>query len=242
MKIQYLCPQCHPEPRKSSIVTLEYLFEVEQKQISDNGIHPARCNKGHEFVIIFEAAKFETLFDIGMSALRDGYPREAVSSFTASFERFLEFYIRYIWHLKKIEPSIIEKTWKLMENQSERQLGAFISLYTVEQKESPPCLSNEQSKFRNKVIHKGYIPSVNEAINFGKIVYEIILVIVRKLDSCHNNLLLDFYFSQTPKYQEGYKLVINHSPQAICLARNFEDLHTLEFNKILKYFDINYSP
>ncbi|MBL1264283.1 hypothetical protein [Candidatus Methylomicrobium oryzae] len=241
MKIQYLCPQCHPEPRKSSIVTLRDLFEVEQKQISDNGIHPAKCDKGHEFVIIFEAAKFETLFDIGMNALRDGYPREAVSSFTASFERFLEFYIRYVWHLKKIEPSIIEKTWKLMENQSERQLGAFISLYTVEQKESPPCLSNEKSKFRNKVIHKGYIPSINEAINFGKTVYEIILEIVIKLENWPNNSLLDFYFSQTPKYPEEYKFVINHSPQAICLARKFENSYKVEFNKVLKYFDINYS-
>ena len=36
--------------------------------------------------------KFELLFELGINALIDGYPREAVSSFASALERFYEFF------------------------------------------------------------------------------------------------------------------------------------------------------
>ncbi|RKR31632.1 hypothetical protein [Paraburkholderia sp. BL17N1] len=38
--------------------------------------------------------KYEALFQIGAYATEDGYYREPVSSFTASLERFYEFFVR----------------------------------------------------------------------------------------------------------------------------------------------------
>lgn len=141
--------------------------EYNRVEFCDDGRYEITCSYGHNTTTILELQKFEVLFDIGAHAILDGYYREAVSSFTSSIERFYEFAIRVMLESTGVSDELYIKTWKEVSNQSERQLGAFIFLWTSYLKENPQLLSTKQASFRNAVIHKGKIPTKEEAIEYG---------------------------------------------------------------------------
>ncbi len=158
MRFPATCPRCH---------------HTVQADYTDSGIHDLRCEQcSGAFTVYLRKHKFEMLFDLGTRALMDGYAREAVSSFAASLERFFEFYTRAsaleqaAQHGEDFEVAHarLEKTWKLITAQSERQLGAFAMQYLQRQGQPPDFLTPQTlgSEFRNRVIHRGYLPPRQE--------------------------------------------------------------------------------
>lgn len=61
-----------------------------------------------------------------------------------------------------------------MSNQSERQLGAYIALFTNKFSEELPLLDDKTTSFRNSVIHKGALPTRDEAISYANKVLTLI--------------------------------------------------------------------
>ncbi len=157
MKIQASCIKCKMKERAEITVTNDNVYEV-------------TCSKGHTWQVLFNCPRHELLFDMGMNAIVDGYYRESIVSFSASLERYYEFVI------KAFHPQDdFNKIWNLVASQSERQLGAYIFTYYSFFKEKPKLLSRSSVELRNKVVHKGYIATREEAINYGKKVSEIII-------------------------------------------------------------------
>lgn len=145
------------------------------EQVNNSGIYEVNCDKGHKCITIIDNIDFEILYEYGLNAIADGYYREAVSSMTSAMERYFEFFVKTVLRASAVEFSTIDKTWKIISSQSERQLGAYIMFYCQTFKDSPPLLSpNKEIPFRNSVIHKGYIPSKNEAIDYGNSTMHII--------------------------------------------------------------------
>lgn len=167
MKLSVVCAQCMQEdlPNAVPIAVIEF---------RDDGKYEVTCPKGHKSITLLQQQKFELLFDIGAYAVADGYYREAVSSFTSSLERFYEFFIRTVLNEKQLTDDVIDTAWKPVSNQSERQLGAFIFLYTAEFSRPPNLLSNANTQFRNEVVHKGKIPSRDEAVTYGQAVLDVV--------------------------------------------------------------------
>lgn len=153
---------------------------TEVVEIRDDGRYETICPNGHKLIIVLQQLKFEVLFEIGAYAITDGYHREAVSSFTSSLERFYEFVIRLIWHAKGLREETTDAVWESIRKQSERQLGAFIGLYSSEFQKSPKLLTTKQTQFRNEVIHAGKIPTRSEAVDFGQAVLDLIRPIFRE--------------------------------------------------------------
>lgn len=176
MKLPIVCSQCMIEDTSSSdiIATVEF---------RDDGRYEVECPKGHKSITILQQQKFEVLFEIGAYAIIDGYYREAVSSFTSSLERFYEFFIHAVLLEKKVAQEDFKQTWKLVSNQSERQLGAFIFLYLMEFDQPPRLLSNANVRFRNEVIHKGKIPTQRESLDYGQTVLDLIYPILEETKS-----------------------------------------------------------
>jgi hypothetical protein len=149
--------------------------------IADDNEYQIRCDAGHVSAVFLDNLKFELLFEMGLHALVDDYSREAVSSFAASLERFYEFY----WHVVATKFSIpeaeLELAWKIVARQSERQLGMFIAAHVLLMKRSPLVLSSKEVKFRNDVIHGGYIPTTKEAIDFGNKIMSLMRKLVQDL-------------------------------------------------------------
>ena len=93
-----------------------------------------------------------------MKALLDGYCRESVSSFASAQERFHEFAIKVFLTKQGAPKDQFFATWKLVANQSERQLGAYYFLHLLYFRKTP-TQNTKMTEFRNSVIHKGSIPS-----------------------------------------------------------------------------------
>jgi hypothetical protein len=174
MKLPMACMQCFREKGKPSE---EFSFV----EFRDDGRYEFTCTNGHRTTTILQQQKFEILFDIGAYAILDGYYREAVSSFTSSIERFYEFYIKVIAIEKGIDKDTFMASWKMVSKKSERQLGAFIFLYTLEHGKPPNLLSNANVEVRNDVIHKGKIPTKAEALNYGNAVLSVARPILKEL-------------------------------------------------------------
>jgi len=144
------------------------------EQVNNSGIYDVNCSQGHVSKNIINNINFEILFEYGLNAILDGYYREAVSSITSSMERYFEFFIKVVLRASKVDFKEIDKTWKKISNQSERQLGAYIMLFLQTFQKEPELLStNKEIPFRNSVIHKGYIPTKKESIDFANSVMKI---------------------------------------------------------------------
>lgn len=186
MKLRFTCSECMKEffanaaygtPEDITAV-MTSLSTVEFK---DDGRYEMTCREGHISIAFLQQLKFEVLFDIGAYAIIDGYYREAVSSFTSSLERFYEFFIKVVCISKDISELKTLDAWKEISNQSERQLGAFIFLHLLELGSKPILLNNNKIKFRNDVIHKGMIPSKDQAMEYGQAVLDVVKPLLKKL-------------------------------------------------------------
>ena len=175
MIVKLFCPICASEAAKefNGYTVLEVPLPV--SRLSDDGMYGICCAKGHKSKIILDNIKFELLFEIGLNAIVDGYPREAVSSFASALERFYEFYWRVAMCHLGIPNDQIEVIWKSLSKYSERQIGAYSTAVNLLTKASPMLLNpNKEVPFRNNVIHNGYVPTEEEAISFGDVVMKLI--------------------------------------------------------------------
>lgn len=168
---------------------------------------------------MLQELKFELLSEYACHAVVDGYYREAVASFTAAMERFFEFYMKVILHTKGVNVEGINSAWKEMSRQSERQLGAFIMTYTLENKKAPTLVPKKQIEFRNDVIHKGLFPSREQTIKFGQAfidcVHPVMLDLKQNYAEAVKNMILSHLKSlnnmsaSTPKSTMGYPTMLN---------------------------------
>jgi hypothetical protein len=161
--------------------------------LNNDGSYDIECPQNHKTRVILQNQKFEILFEIGSLAFLDGYNFEAVASFTASLERFLEFCIKILYLTKNNELTDFEKLWKHVENQSERQYGAFLFLYFNEFQKIED-VPEKWKAFRNKVLHKGYLPSTEETFLYGQFVYDFITQLIQKFQYDKTEIIQKFVF------------------------------------------------
>jgi len=171
---------------------------------SDDGRYEVHCAAGHVSIVTLDNVKFEILFEMGLNALIDGYPREAVSSFASALERFYEFYWNVVANFNSIPQDQIDAAWKTVGKQSERQLGMFVTASLMLTKKSPTLLNpNQEVAFRNRVIHGGYIPTTDEAIIFGDAVMDLINDSLTALRSLAFDALIGTYQNLSPAKTEA---------------------------------------
>jgi len=181
MRIRGFCEQC----QNNSIAEL---IDVE---LTNNNLYKFTCKNGHTTNILLKNLKFEILFDIAISAFLDGYPREAIATASSALERFYEFYIYIICIKNNIPQELFNKTWNEISKQSERQYGAFLFLYLIDNpsncepltiyNKSPKKNKKSWSSFRNKVIHEGYIPTRKDSYIYLAFIYKHICQLITKL-------------------------------------------------------------
>lgn len=169
MRIPMRCKECCIQNLPSLNPTRSPFIEL-----NDSGRYELVCDYGHSTIASLQIEKFKILYEVGAYAILDGYYREAVTSFTASLERFYEFFIRAKMLEEGHTIESISAMWNLVKSQSERQLGAFIFLYSQSFGSPPALLSNSKTTFRNEVVHKGKIPSRREALDYGEAILDVI--------------------------------------------------------------------
>lgn len=164
MKLFVTCMECLKELGHPS-------FEPIIADYYEGAIATVQCSRGHKSAFILQSQKFEILFESGASALLAGYTIEAASSFYAALERFYEFCIKVFCVKDGLDEVECRTTFQQMTHQSERQIGAFLYLYlqnfgkTYQVKEFIVM-------FRNRIIHKGYIPTPQEVEKFAAAIFD----------------------------------------------------------------------
>ncbi len=164
MQTLSICMECQVKdgvPNSSSMIMV---------RVPDDGVLEATCNRGHRTFTIIQQQKFELLSEMAIKAIVDGYYRDAVASFAGALERLHEFFLRATCRKQGVDAPTFDRAWKEMSNQSERQLGAFIGAHLVETGQPPELLHQNQTKFRNDVIHKGKFPALDDTLRFGQAV------------------------------------------------------------------------
>lgn len=181
MKVPAECPRCREiEERRQSMHDVNsgqrrshrptlYLAEMASGDLHAGKL-TVRCDQDHVTVVTLPIPAFELLFDFGCSALLDGYSREAVTSFAASFERFQEFGCRLLLARRNVSAEGIDAWWKEVATNSERQFGSFVALWIAEFRLPPPALPRKLVELRNDCVHKGRIPFDGDAKDYGEAV------------------------------------------------------------------------
>ena len=170
MDFSTTCPSCRREVRV---------------EFADSAVHDVTCpHCGSRFCVFVRKHKFEVLFDLGTKALLDGYAREAVASFAAALERFFEFYVRAFTLERaagtegQLEQAlrVWEGTWRHVSSQSERQIGMMALAYLLREGREPDFLTPKAlgADFRNRVIHRGYLPRREEVDAYAARVFTLI--------------------------------------------------------------------
>lgn len=172
--------------------------------ICDEEKYEFTCSKGHKNLVYTDHVRYAILFEMGAYALVDGYKLEAIASMTSAMERFHEWCVSVLLRKNKVEYTEFEETWKLVGSQSERQLGAFYFLYLLEFKEKPNAFDNSKSKFRNKIIHNGYLPTDKEAYEYCEYVYKYIRDIQNKFYNNFRDYIEDLKMYKLDKLRNKY--------------------------------------
>jgi hypothetical protein len=182
MEITLSCPSCNLSQAQFTVQLLP----------KNDCVYRIECPNGHEFTANILYHDFQKLFEVAVYALADDYYREAVGSFAASYERFMELSIRIIMKANGVNAEILESGWKAISRQSERQLGAFVFLFLREFSHKPQLLADKQVHLRNRVIHQGYFPDREECLKYGAEVLASIRSSIQTLYSSerHNSELI----------------------------------------------------
>ncbi len=181
MKINcFVCQLCKEETETT------VSFQLSSIELSNDNVYTLICKKGHGTNISLQQHKFQVLLDVGMWALLDGYPDAAVSRFSVALERFYEFCVCAFLYIQGLDFESIKDFLKFIGNSSEKEAGAFLMFYNVEKFKNSEInflkpLSDKEIAFRNKVIHKGYIPSISETEGYAELIYNFIMEFLRYL-------------------------------------------------------------
>ena len=142
------------------------------------------CSHGHKNALVLQSQKFEVLLESGAEALLKGFTLEACVTFYAALERTYEFAIRVYFAAKGIDGKPFKDMFKEMSRLSERQIGAFMALYLLDTGKAYEFDQNLTTT-RNGYIHKGEIPTPEEAHVFCSKIYGRIFELIEVLRSAH---------------------------------------------------------
>lgn len=107
MKVLLMCMDCS---RENGILGVQPVVVT----VNDERFFRMTCHNGHDTLTVIQQPKHEILFELGMDALVDGYPREAVTSFASCLESFYEFCINQISLYKGVDSAALDLGWKGM--------------------------------------------------------------------------------------------------------------------------------
>lgn len=194
------CPRCRKiderrrsmhevssEKRSPGLHTV-YLNEMPAADVH-SGKLTLLCEQGHATVVTLPIPDFELLFDFGCSALLDSYPREAITTFASSFERFVEFTCRLLLTRRNVSFEGVGAWWKDVAKHSERQRGSYVALWIADFRSPPPLLPPKLVELRNDCVHKGRIPPEREARAYGEGVLRSVVGGIVTLRNCFDSEL-----------------------------------------------------
>jgi hypothetical protein len=158
VKIVLHCPEC-------GIEAGQFVTDLIPQNHSRYNIG---CPCGHAFPVEILNFHFEKLFETSIYSIVNGYYREAIGAFAASYESFMRLFIEIVGSARGTDESSSKEAWMKIAKQSERHLGAYIYLYLIEFNSMPLLIPESKTALRNRVIPQGYFPDKEECLAYGR--------------------------------------------------------------------------
>lgn len=144
-------------------------------ELRDDGAYIGTCPRGHAISFALQWLRHEMLYEGGGVALVCGFQREAIGNMASALERFYEFATLVLAEHHGVSATAVEAAWKPLATSSERQLGAFLFLYLAAFRRAYTGTNPKMTELRNDVVHKGKIPTREQALKFAECVFKLIL-------------------------------------------------------------------
>jgi len=174
------CQRCQNEDLNTCHSIKQHtLYKMLKNQ---TGIMCFKCERGHNNCVIVQELPFEKLINYSIDNVSDQYYRGAVFNFATALESFFEFTIELLAREHGLTEEEYSGLQKLLRY-SERQFGAFCTIYYYRFKERPFSWNTIEDKaiIRNKVIHQGQVPTIDEVYKYGNFTLEHIYKLMNKL-------------------------------------------------------------
>lgn len=126
----------------------------------DGPVYELCCAAGHEALVLLGNPKHEILFQMAAYSLLDGNYHGAVGTFASSLEEFWQF------SLQVIAASEGAKSLPVARIRTGRR-EFFQKRWVEVLKTEAPVLSLEVYEIRNRAMHDAYVPTEEEAFDFG---------------------------------------------------------------------------
>ena len=199
MKHRTFCIDCR--------IVEEASFVCAVGEVSSELIAVCRCPKGHITISGLMHDQFDVLYTSAIQAFLSSFYSESIMSFTASLERLYEQYVKLFLHSSDIPFELIDSYWKELNNQSERQYGAFCTVFFIA--ENQPWTSDQkQISFRNRVIHKGHIAAKEESKYYAEYVTDKLNLIMKSIKTHFAKEKEELYFHIKKSSKPAIKKVI----------------------------------
>lgn len=212
------------------------------------------CPKGHKTIDGLMHDLMDVLYTSGVHAYLNDCFSESVMSFAVSLEQSYALFIRAALLKEGISLESIDKLWKEIGNQSERLYGAFCSQY-LRITGSSWKANQRMIKFRNKVIHKGYIATSKDSTKFAEYITQCHFKILSILKKDFAEECTKIYFHQKEQNSTIIDTIMKDNPGALYKASaypsllkwNHSEINELNFldalqeykNTLLKYSNLH---
>lgn len=232
-------------------------FVFKQEALNDEFCFLTTCSKGHKSITVLQNERFQLLFDMACNAYLNGDYKDSIANAASAVERFREYFIKvvmldpftesqesYYQHYNKFL-----KTWKEVDNLTERQTGGFLMLYFCAFQALPPkYLNSNTDGFRNKVVHKGHLPKQDKTLEYLEKCYMYILEIIELLRTKYNESMLCLALcenrikAEKVRADTEYPVQVFAANSVINLNCSMEESHKTNFETALKnYSEMNKS-
>lgn len=169
MRFVHDCWKCFDEMIDNMSDGDHFNMPLIEGEVNSDFIVEYNCNKGHHYLTYYTLEHFDMLYLAGLDSFAKGCYSESVMSFTVSLERMYELFIKIVLFNNYKDLGKIDLYWKNLKNLSERQFGAFCTLYFNETGNTW-IINDTMIAFRNSVIHKGKIASKEDTTNYAEYV------------------------------------------------------------------------
>jgi hypothetical protein len=181
------------------------------------------CPHGHKSLSGLMHHVPDVLFMSAVRAFRSECYSESILSFTVAFERTCELFFKAFCLKQGANIDLIEQMWKELENQSERQYGSFCIAYCITAGNAWKANAN-QVKFRNRVVHKGYIATKLEATTYASYITTNIDLLITLLHKKFDKECTEIYFDSKNKNRIKLQKIIDKTPNLKFSATSFPSL------------------
>lgn len=209
MKLIAPCQKCTVPPGPGVMMTGE---------LNNDLLAICVCPNGHRHLVHQAHSAPEVIYSAGTRAFLAEFYSESVVTLTAALERGYELFVKVFMRASGGAATDIDEFWKELRISSERQLGAFCAIYFFATG-TPWRNSSMQSEFRNKVAHRGYIATREEAYGYGEHVTTSLNTIMSHIKSHNREVFYDYLeASRRVVYRNAEEMRRNDPSLELCFA------------------------